>query len=182
MKDKLTVKQEKYVQGLFLGLTQREAYKQAYDCQNMTDKSIDENACKLAADTKVVSRLQELENEFKLRNMVTVERVIAEYAKLGFFDPRNLFNDDNSPRPITDLDDDTAAALAGMDIQEVYEGSGEDKRFVGYVKKYKLTDKKTALDSIARYLGMFADSIKVEGEVKHSFEADLQELLNKKRE
>ena len=48
MAGKLTVKQEKYVQGLFAGLSQREAYKQAYNCENMTDKTIDEKACKLS--------------------------------------------------------------------------------------------------------------------------------------
>ena len=161
MKDKLTIKQEKYAQGLFKGLTQREAYKQAYDAENMTDKSIDEKACELAANVKVKSRLEELSNELRLRNMVTVERVLTEYAKLGYFDVRNLFNNDGSPIPIQKLDDDTAAALAGLDIQEIYEGTGDNRKFVGYTKKYKLPDKKAALDSMAKYLGMFTDKVEV---------------------
>ena len=159
----LTIKQEKYAQGLFAGLSQREAYKQAYDAENMTDEVIDVKACELAANGKVAVRLEELENELKLRNMVTVERVVAEYAKLGFFDPRNMFNPDGSPKEITELDDDTAAALAGMDIQEIYAGAGEFRKFVGYTKKYKLTDKKSALDSMAKYLGMFADRLEITG-------------------
>ena len=44
----LTVKQEKFVQGLFKGLTQREAYKQAFNTENMKDATIDNNAYKLA--------------------------------------------------------------------------------------------------------------------------------------
>jgi hypothetical protein len=44
----LTIKQEKFCQGLFSGLTQREAYKQAFKTDNMADKTIDEAACKLA--------------------------------------------------------------------------------------------------------------------------------------
>ena len=141
MSDKLTVKQEKYVQGLFAGLSQREAYKQAYDAGRMTDKQIDEEACKLAANPKIAQRLKELTDELKNRNMITVERVMQEYAKLGFFDPRNLFRPDGSPKEISELDDETAAALAGLDVQEVYDGFGEDRKFVGYTKKYKLTDK-----------------------------------------
>jgi phage terminase small subunit len=159
MSDKLTVKQEKYVQGLFAGLSQREAYKQAYNAKNMTDKSIDEKACELAKNVKVASRLKELVDELKNKNIITIERVMQEYAKLGFFDPRNLFRPDGSPKEISELDDETAAALAGLDVQEVYEGSGEDRKFVGYTKKYKLTDKKSALDSIAKCLGMFVDKI-----------------------
>jgi len=159
----LTVKQEKFAQNLFTGMTQREAYKAAYDAENMTDKSIDEKACELAANVKVTERIEQLTEELRLRNMVTVERVVAEYAKLGFFDPRNLFNADGSPKKITELDDDTAAALAGLDIQEIYEGFGEEKKFVGYTKKYKLTDKKSALDSMAKYLGMFTEKIEHTG-------------------
>jgi phage terminase small subunit len=76
MADKLTIKQEKYVQGLFAGLSQREAYKQAYNCKKMKDKTIDENASRLANDSKVKARLRELTEEFKNRNMLTVEWVL----------------------------------------------------------------------------------------------------------
>ena len=163
MADKLTVKQEKFVQGLFAGLSQREAYKQAgYSCDKMTDKSIDELACKLDKNTKIASRLDELKNEFKERNFVSVERTLQEYGRLGYFDPRKLFNNDGSPKGIHELDDDTAAVLAGLEVMEIYEGKGENKEFVGYLRKYKLADKKGALDSIARHLGMFdKDSLNV---------------------
>lgn len=155
----LTVKQERYVQNLFKGMSQREAYKQAYDCVNMSDSVIDVKASELSSVGKIAVRLKQLQDELKNKNMVTVERVLAEYAKLGFFDPRNLFHADGKPKDITELDDETAAALAGLDVQEVYEGFGEDRQFVGYVKKYKLSDKKSALDSMARYLGMFVDKV-----------------------
>lgn len=172
--DKLTIKQEKYAQNLFTGMTQREAYKNAYDAERMTDKQIDEEACKLAANPKVAQRIDQFTEELKLRNMVTVERVISEYAKLGFFDPRSLFNDDGSPKDITGLDDNTAAAIAGLDVQEVYEGYGEDRHFIGYTKKYKLSDKKSALDSMAKYLGMFTDSVKLTGNMtNYNAEVDL---------
>lgn len=159
MKEKLTVKEENFVQELFKGETQIDAYKRAYDASKMKDKTIYEKACLLASKGKVRARLKELQDEVKERNMVTVERVVAEYAKLGFFDPRKLFRDDGKPKDITELDDETAAALSGLDMQEVYEGYGEDREFVGYVKKYKLADKRAALDSMAKYLGMFTDRV-----------------------
>jgi phage terminase small subunit len=163
MADKLTIKQEKYVQGLFAGMSQREAYKRAFNPKKMSDKTIDENASRLANSIKVIARLEELKSELKNRNMITVERVMAEYAKLGFFDPRRLFHDDGRPKDITELDDETAACIAGLDVQEVYEGNGDQREFVGYVKKYKLADKKAALDSIAKCLGMFTDKMEITG-------------------
>lgn len=176
MADKLTIKQEKFVQGLFTGLSQREAYKQAYNCKNMKDETIDVKASVLANEDKIRVRLGELQNELKNRNMVTAERVMAEYAKLGFFDPRKLFKDNGSPKDITELDDDTAAALAGLDVQEAWEGCGDEKRFVGYIKKYKLTDKKSALDSIAKALGMFTDKMEITGKDGGPIDIDLSGL------
>jgi phage terminase small subunit len=159
---KLTIKQEKFAQGLFAGLLQKDAYKEAFNCEKMSDNAIDVEASKLANSPKIALRLKELQDKLCERNMITVERVMKEYAKLSFFDPRKLFKEDGSPKEITELDDETAAALAGLDVQEVYEGVGEDRVFVGYTKKYKLTDKKGALDSVAKILGMFTDKQEIE--------------------
>ncbi len=56
----LTIKQEKFVQNLIKGMSQREAYKNSYDVKKMTDKSIDEKACQLFKDVKIRSRYDEL--------------------------------------------------------------------------------------------------------------------------
>lgn len=86
---------------------------------------------------------------------LTIERTLREVARLAFFDPRKLLNPDGSPKPINELDDDTAAGLAGMDIQEQFEGSGAERVFVGYVKKYKIADKNSALEKAMKHLGLY---------------------------
>lgn len=86
---------------------------------------------------------------------LTKERVNREIARIAFFDPRKMFDDKGNPKAVTDLDDDTAAAVAGLDILEQFEGSGEDRVFIGYVKKYKIADKNSALDKAAKILGSY---------------------------
>lgn len=81
--NKLTIKQEKFAQGLFVGKSQREAYKEAYNCENMTDKSIDENACKLANDTKVVSRVKELQEKVTKRAIWSVEEILKDIKAIA---------------------------------------------------------------------------------------------------
>ena len=56
----LTPKQEKFIQNIVAGMTQRQAYKAAYNAENMTDESIDAEACRLFNDHKVSSRYKEL--------------------------------------------------------------------------------------------------------------------------
>lgn len=89
------------------------------------------------------------------RTEITQDRVLQEYARLAFFDPRKLFRADGSPKPIEALDDDTAAALTSIDVREEYEGSGEERVFVGYTKKYRLANKMGALNSLAKHMGLF---------------------------
>jgi phage terminase small subunit len=86
---------------------------------------------------------------------LTVERTLREVARLAFFDPRKLLNPDGSPKPINELDDDTAACLAGMEVLEQFEGSGSDRVFVGHVKKYKIADKNAALEKAMKHLGQY---------------------------
>ena len=86
---------------------------------------------------------------------LTEERISLEVARLAFFDARKMFNAKGDPIPISELDDDTAAAIAGLDVLEEYEGSGPERRLVGYVKKYKIADKNSALERGAKILGMF---------------------------
>lgn len=56
----LTPKQEKFVQGLVMGMSQREAYKNSYDTENATDETTDSNASRLFADSKILARYNEL--------------------------------------------------------------------------------------------------------------------------
>lgn len=86
---------------------------------------------------------------------LTEERVARETARLSFFDPRKMFHPDGRPKSITELDDDTAACISGLEVLEEYEGTGKDRVLIGHVKKYKIADKNSALDKAAKILGMY---------------------------
>ena len=69
----LTAKQEKFVRNLIKGMSQREAYKNSYDAENMSDKTIDENACRLFADSKIKARYQELQERLDKATIMTAQ-------------------------------------------------------------------------------------------------------------
>ena len=49
----LTSKQEKFIQALVAGKSQRQAYKEAYNAAKMKDKTIDERASVLFKNDKI---------------------------------------------------------------------------------------------------------------------------------
>lgn len=76
--DKLTQKQEKFVQGLISGLSQREAYKQAGYSANRPDEQIDRDASVLLKNPKVFQRYQELMQEHKNKALWTREEAVHD--------------------------------------------------------------------------------------------------------
>ena len=59
----LTPKQEKFCQGIVKGLSQADAYRDAYDCENSSDEVIWNEASKLMKSREVSARVQELRAE-----------------------------------------------------------------------------------------------------------------------
>jgi len=86
------------------------------------------------------------------RTEVTQDRVLLELARIAFADPRKLFGDDGKLRTISELDDDTAAAVASMEVLAGGDGAAT-------TVKVRLVDKGAALTNAMRHLGMFAKDV-----------------------
>ena len=61
--ENLTPKQEKFVMALISGMSQRQAYKFAYNAENMKDHTIDRRACELFKKDNVQTKYKQLINE-----------------------------------------------------------------------------------------------------------------------
>lgn len=173
----LTPKQKIFADEYLVDLNATRAYKVAYS-RVKNEETAAAAGARLLRNVKVVEYVQKRMDERAQRTEITQDRVLQELAKLGFFDIRKLFDDSGKPLDITGLDDETAACIAGLEVMDVYEGAGEDKEFVGYVKKYKLSDKLKALELIGRHLGMFKDKMDIE----HSGVVDVRKVYDEMSE
>lgn len=81
--DKLTPKQEMFVQGIISGLSQRQAYRQAFpNSQKWKDSAVDSNASGLLQNTKVLQRYRELLKQFSNMSLWSREQAFNEYEWL----------------------------------------------------------------------------------------------------
>lgn len=71
--NKLTGKQEKFCQGIADGLSQADAYRSAYNAENMKPESVQVNASKLMADAKVAQRVADLKKRLENKALWTRE-------------------------------------------------------------------------------------------------------------
>lgn len=73
----LTAKQEKFVQGVVAGLSQRKAYLEAYPISvKWKDATVDNNAYKLMQNNEIITRYRILLNEHKEKAMWTREESV----------------------------------------------------------------------------------------------------------
>ena len=78
----LTPKQEKFVQGIIEGMSQADAYRSAYSCARMSDKTIWENASRLMADSKVKARVQELRDRIATDSIMSAQERLEWLSRL----------------------------------------------------------------------------------------------------
>ena len=86
----LTVKQNEFVAEIAEGASQTSAYRSAYNTQNMSQKTIWEEASRLRSHPKVAARIIELEAEKEARRRMQAlsqeDRVLQELEKIAFGD------------------------------------------------------------------------------------------------
>lgn len=128
----LTPKQERYVEELVKGKSQREAYRIAYpNSLKWKDSSVDCNASQLLADTKVSQRYRELMEEAKTKggNDATTMRafIIEQLTKI--------------------------ASGEGQDTSEIYNADGD---LLQSRKGSRQTDRIAALNKLAEIYGVGA--------------------------
>jgi phage terminase small subunit len=125
----ITPKQQAFVDEYIIDLNGTQAAIRA----GYSPKTAAMQASRLLTNVKVVEALSIAGKNREIRTYINADRVLREIGRLAFFDPRKLFKADGSPIPVNELDDDTAAAVGGLEVQEIWEGSGADRVFVGYV-------------------------------------------------
>lgn len=149
---KLTPKQEafaRHVAGTTGTLS--DAYRTIYSAARMSDKQVHEEASRLAANHKVAARIAELRERAAERAEISMGHTLREIARLAFFDVRKLVGDDGTPKPLQELDEDTAAAISSVDLARI----GNAEVGVGEVLKVRMADKLQALEKLAKYLGLY---------------------------
>lgn len=78
----VTPKQEKFIQGIVTGMSQREAYKAAYDVKSMSDNAIDREACLLLKNPKVAQRHKELVDEIAKPTIMTAQERLEYLSRV----------------------------------------------------------------------------------------------------
>lgn len=146
----LTDKQELFCQRYLIDFNATKAAKEAGYSEDTAYSIGWENLRK----PEIQFRIDQLRLVMGKNFNITRERIAQEYARLAFFDIKKVYGEGGELIPIVDLDDDTAAAIAGIEVANDWD-KDENGRWIiiGQLKKIKISDKRAALDSLAKLMG-----------------------------
>ena len=144
-------------------------------------KSAGSNAARLLADPRVQALLKPsqqaeavaLAEEVRVIQ-ISRETIRQELARVGFFDPRRLFAPDGRLKAVTELDANTAAAVAQFDVTETTDEEGVTTR----ITKLKFWDKMKALQLLGdTEPGVWAEDAKGKGGTSVNVQVDVNQRL-----
>lgn len=119
MTDKaLTDQQEKFCKAVVSGLSLSDAYRKAYKAGNMKAATINKRASELMCKGDITGRVDTLREKVSEQFVIKESDLLREAARVAFSDVRNIYHPDGKVKLPHELDDDTAHAIAGFEIDE----------------------------------------------------------------
>lgn len=95
--------------------------------------------------------IQELKEEREKRTEITADMVVREFAKIGFINVKYFYDDTGKLKPLKELTDEQAAAIAEVKTRE-FSIDGESKIIE---TTFKLNSKVAALQELGKHTGIY---------------------------
>lgn len=114
-------------------------------------KTANQQGSDLLAKPYIQAAIERLKQDRFKRLDITADRVLQEYTRIAYLDPKSLFDDRGQMLEIRMMPEDARRAIAGVEYQEIYDKDGEN---TGRIHKIKIASKIAALDMLAKHLGL----------------------------
>jgi phage terminase small subunit len=161
MSGSLTPKQQRFVEEYLIDLNATQAAIRAGYSEKTAGSVGFENLRK----PEIASAISEAQAKRSERTQITQDMVLNELAKIGFSDIREALTGDGALVSPHEWGDRFAGAVSSIEV--VTRPSGEydenSRPIMDHVHKIKTWDKKGALESIGKHLGMFTDRVEHTG-------------------
>lgn len=132
-------------------------------------KAANREGSRLLSNVVIKSAIEAAQAQLAAKSGITAQRVLEELSRIAFADLRGLFDDDGKLKPIHELPEDLARALAGVEVtRERTIRKGEDETTSEYVSKVRSWDKPKTLELVMKHLGMLKEKVEHSGEIATS--------------
>lgn len=154
----LTKKQRLFVDEYLLDLNATQAAIRA----GYSTRRAAEIGYQLLQRPEVAQAIQAAMAERSKRTEVEADYVIRRLREIDEMDVLDILDDDGSFRSIRDWPKAWRQFLSGIEIAELFEGRGDDRRIAGVLRKVKWPDKLRNLELLSRHVGTESAALDLE--------------------
>ncbi|EZO07551.1 terminase small subunit [Pseudomonas aeruginosa] len=154
----LTKKQRLFVDEYLLDLNATQAAIRA----GYSTRRAAEIGYQLLQRPEVAQAIQAAMAERSKRTEVEADYVIRRLREIDEMDVLDILEDDGSFRSIRDWPKAWRQFLSGIEIAELFEGRGDDRRIAGVLRKVKWPDKLRNLELLSRHVGTESAALDLE--------------------
>lgn len=158
-KTDLTSKQIRFCQEYIVDMNATQAAIRA----GYSEKSAMEQGYQLLQKTPVRQKVDELKVAQQKRIEISADTILRELLRLATVDVTQAFDERGWLKDLKDIPEDVRRAISGLEIQELFQGEGEDRHIIGVVRKLRFYDKIKPLELLGKHIKLFADRIEHSG-------------------
>jgi phage terminase small subunit len=150
----LTEKQEKACQSFIQnGGNESDALRSAYNVSGMKNATINRNAHELFKNSKMVTRIKELQEKASKRNDITIDKILQHLKSYINFNPQEVLDENGALKNIHDLPKEVAMCISELNIDVI----NINKNVTQIKTKIKVYNKLDAIEKVAKHLGFYKE-------------------------
>jgi hypothetical protein len=111
------------------------------------------------------ARRKRYEDALALRDAHQKDRVLDELRTILDADIADAYDEKGALKGVHDMPLSIRRAIASIEVDEIFEGRGDERKLVGYTRKVKLWDKVRGVELMARKHKMLTDKHEVAGRI-----------------
>lgn len=150
----LTIKQEKFCNKYLECGNASEAYRYAYECSNMSENAVWDEASKLLRNNPLVAhRVEYLKENLAEASGISALMIVREHQKIAFSDATKMRNGWMSLKDFESLTPEEKACIKSVETKVTKRVTHLGDEVIDEQVKITCYDKQRALESIADILG-----------------------------
>lgn len=145
------------------GMRKVDAYCEAYPdrAKRWKQETLRVRACEFFKKDAVAARIAEMEEEIqriaKEQFKVDASYVLQRLVEIDQMDFADIFNENGTALlPVREWPQTWRRYIAGFDFSEIWEGSGDERKMIGLLKKIKWPDKVKNLELLGKHVDVQA--------------------------
>lgn len=151
----LTPRQQRFVQEYIVDNNGAAAARRA----GYSPRTAKAMAHRLLTNVYLQEAIKKATERQEIRTEITADKVLQEIAKVAFLNSKKLYDDNGNIKKLSELDDDTSAAIASVSVTDIQ----TDGEISGKKTDAVFWNKLKALEMLARHFGLLVDKKEISG-------------------